>query len=101
MKDELITPKSISAEVAVSAIMQQMAGIMRELNLMSIRMAVVQNLLKNKMGITEEDVKVEWGKVMEEARAEAARASLVTPDGKRIVVPAAEEKTPGPIEGHA
>lgn len=92
----------ISPEVAIMAMAQQVRGVMHELNLMSIRVAVMQNLLKSKAGVTEEDIKTEWGNVIEEAKKEAARERLVTPDGRSITMPGPEEgaQTP-PQEGHA
>jgi hypothetical protein len=91
----------VTTEMKLNMVIRQLQMLIEEMNLMSIRLAVTQNLLKSKTGVTDADVKAEWDRVIGEARAEAARAKLVTPDGKAVPVPAPEKPEIPPAEGHA
>ena len=78
-------PRGVSGAEAINLIIKQMQGFAMEINLINVRIQVLQNVLIAKGQFTEPELEAEWQKVMTEARDVAARATLVSPDGQRIM----------------
>jgi len=86
--------RGVSGAEALQLVIQQLNSVAMEINLINVRMQVFQNILLNKKVADVPELEAEWNKLMEEAKTLAARARLVTPEG-RAIVPGSE---PG-VEG--
>jgi len=95
---EIIRPgqqRGVSGAEAINLIIKQMQGFAMEINLINVRIQVLQNVLMAKGQFTEPELEAEWQRVMTEARDLAARATLVSPDGQKII-PSAPGKPQDP-----
>jgi hypothetical protein len=94
-------PRGVSGAEAINLILKQMNQFAMELNIINLRLQVIQNLVVAKKLVTEPELEAEWNKLMEEAKALAMRAKLVSPDGGVILPSAPQKPQDGPVGGPA
>jgi hypothetical protein len=66
-------------------ILKQMNAFAMEINIINLRLQVIQNMLVTKNLVLEAELEAEWNKLMSEAKSLAAQAQLVTPEGQTII----------------
>ena len=96
MGSGIITPgqsRGVNGAEALQMIIQQLNQFATEVNLINLRLQVLQNIIISKNVATIPELETEWNKLMEEARSLAMKAKLVSPDGRPMMPTTAGEPT--------
>lgn len=75
------TQPSIDISQVIKAMAMQLEAVMQQLDMVSIKVQTIQNVLTKKEIFSEEDLKKEWEEIIKAIR-EAAPKTIVSPDGK-------------------
>jgi len=75
--------QGVSMQQAVQMLLQQNGELMKQLDIVTIKLQSVQNAVITKGLICDDDIKAEWDKIITGIK-DATKSNLVAPDGKPV-----------------